>query len=37
MRAVLMQSGRLWTDDVPDPLPEAGEALVKSLACVICG
>ena len=37
MRAVLMQSGRLWTDDVPDPLPEAGEALVKSLACGICG
>ena len=37
MRAVLMQSGELWVDEVPDPEPSSGEVLVKSLACGICG
>lgn len=32
-----MQSGRLWVEDVVDPLPQRGEVLVKSLACGICG
>ena len=37
MRAALMERGRIWVDDVPDPVPLAGELLVKSRACGICG
>ena len=37
MRAVLMERGSLWVDDVPTPEPGPGEVLVKSLACGICG
>jgi threonine dehydrogenase-like Zn-dependent dehydrogenase len=37
MRAALMEKGRIWVDDVPDPVPLAGELLVKSRACGICG
>ncbi len=37
MRAVLMERGRLWVDDVPDPEPRAGEVLVRTRACGICG
>ncbi len=37
MRAVLMERGRLWEDEVPIPEPQAGEALVKTAACGICG
>lgn len=37
MRAVLMERGKLWVDEVPDPTPGPGEILVKSIACGICG
>ena len=37
MRAALMERGRIWVDDVPDPAPAAGEVVVKSVACGICG
>ena len=32
-----MQRGRLWIDDVPEPQPGAGEVLVATKACGICG
>jgi threonine dehydrogenase-like Zn-dependent dehydrogenase len=37
MKAALMQDGRLWIDDVPEPQPGAGEVLVATKACGICG
>ena len=37
MKAALMERGRIWVDDVPDPVPRQGELLVKSRACGICG
>jgi threonine dehydrogenase-like Zn-dependent dehydrogenase len=37
MRAVVMQNGKLAVADVPEPAPEAGEVLVRTLACGICG
>jgi threonine dehydrogenase-like Zn-dependent dehydrogenase len=37
MKAALMERGRIWVDDVPNPVPRQGELLVKSLACGICG
>ncbi len=37
MKALLMEKGKLWVDTVPDPVPGAGEILVRSLACGICG
>ena len=37
MRAVLMEQGRLWVDDIATPSPESGEVLVKTAACGICG
>ena len=37
MKAALMQGGRLWIDDVPEPRPGAGEVLVATKACGICG
>lgn len=37
MRAALMQEGRIWVDNIPDPEPGPGEVLVKSIACGICG
>lgn len=37
MRAVLMERGSLWVDDIPTPKPGPGEVLVKSRACGICG
>jgi threonine dehydrogenase-like Zn-dependent dehydrogenase len=37
MKAALMERGRIWVDEVPDPEPRAGELLVKSVACGICG
>jgi threonine dehydrogenase-like Zn-dependent dehydrogenase len=37
MRAVVMRESKLVLDTVPDPVPGPGEALVKTLACGICG
>ena len=37
MRAALMERGSIWVDTVPDPKPRAGEVLVKTHACGICG
>jgi threonine dehydrogenase-like Zn-dependent dehydrogenase len=37
MRATVMRRGQLVVDTLPDPTPRDGEALVKTLACGICG
>jgi threonine dehydrogenase-like Zn-dependent dehydrogenase len=37
MRAVVMRNKALVVDMVPDPVPGPGEAIVKTLACGICG
>jgi threonine dehydrogenase-like Zn-dependent dehydrogenase len=37
MRAVVMRGSKLVVDTVPDPVPGPGEALVRTLACGICG
>ncbi len=37
MRAVVMRDFELIVDDIPVPEPAAGEVLVKTLACGICG
>jgi threonine dehydrogenase-like Zn-dependent dehydrogenase len=37
MRAVVMRNGKLAVADAPEPAPEAGEVLVRTLACGICG
>ena len=37
MRAVMMERGRLWVDDLPIPEPGPGEVLVATQACGICG
>lgn len=37
MLACVMRGGELVVDEVPDPHPEAGQVLVRTLACGICG
>ncbi|MEM7097397.1 MAG: zinc-binding dehydrogenase [Pseudomonadota bacterium] len=37
MRAVLMERGKLWVEEIPTPQPGPGQVLVKSRACGICG
>src|SRR5579863_9231042 len=37
MRAAVMRNKKIVVDDVPIPTPGAGEVLVKTLACGICG
>lgn len=37
MRAAIMRDKKLVVDDIPAPQPGAGEVLVKTLACGICG
>ena len=37
MRAALMERGSIRVEEVPDPMPEQGEVLVRTLACGICG
>ena len=37
MRAAVMRGDKIVVDDVPDPVPQFGQALVRILACGICG
>jgi len=37
MRAAVMRNSQIVVDTVPDPEPGAGEMLVRTLACGICG
>ena len=37
MRALIFRDGRLVVDEVPDPEPDEGQVLVKTLAAGICG
>jgi 2-desacetyl-2-hydroxyethyl bacteriochlorophyllide A dehydrogenase len=37
MQAVTMERGVLKKIELPDPVPQRGEVLVKSIACGICG
>ncbi|HUD51696.1 zinc-binding dehydrogenase [Parvibaculum sp.] len=37
MRAAIFRNGDLVVDTLPDPEPAAGQVLVKTLACGICG
>jgi len=37
MRACVFRGGRLAIVDVPEPRPEPGQVLVRTLACGICG
>jgi threonine dehydrogenase-like Zn-dependent dehydrogenase len=37
MRAAVMRGKRIVADTLPDPVPGAGQVLVRTLACGICG
>src|SRR5437016_3975148 len=37
MRAAIFRNGRIVADTCPEPKPAAGQVLVKTLACGICG
>lgn len=37
MRATIFRKGRLVVDTLPDPIPQTGQVLVRTLACGICG
>ncbi|WP_328787954.1 zinc-binding dehydrogenase [Streptomyces sp. NBC_00273] len=37
MRAAITRSGKLSVEEVPMPVPQAGQVLVRTLACGICG
>ncbi|QOZ24620.1 zinc-binding dehydrogenase [Bradyrhizobium sp. CCBAU 51753] len=37
MRAAIFRNGEIVVDTMPEPKPGAGQVLVKSLACGICG
>ena len=37
MKAVVCQNGELRVEDMPDPIPQKGHALLKVLRCGICG
>ena len=37
MRAAIFRNGEIVVDTLPEPRPEAGQVLVKTLACGICG
>ena len=37
MRAAVFQDGQIRVETVPDPVPEQGQVLVKTLCCGICG
>jgi len=37
MRAAIFRNGEIVVDTMPEPVPGAGQVLVKTLACGICG
>lgn len=37
MRAAIFRDGEIVVDTLPEPVPAAGQVLVKTLACGICG
>jgi threonine dehydrogenase-like Zn-dependent dehydrogenase len=37
MRAAIFRNGEIVVDELPEPAPGAGQVLVKTLACGICG
>jgi threonine dehydrogenase-like Zn-dependent dehydrogenase len=37
MRAAVMRAKQIVVDEIPDPIPAAGQVLVRTLACGICG
>lgn len=37
MRAAIFRGGDIVVGDVAEPVPAAGQVLVKTLACGICG
>ena len=37
MKAAIFRAGDIVVGDVPEPKPAAGQVLVKTLACGICG
>ncbi|HEY3795510.1 MAG TPA: zinc-binding dehydrogenase [Bradyrhizobium sp.] len=37
MRAAIFRNGEIVVDQLPEPVPAAGQVLVKTLACGICG
>lgn len=37
MRAVVMRSGELIVDEVPEPVPGPGQRLVEPVAVGVCG
>lgn len=37
MRAAIFRKGEIVADTLPEPIPAAGQVLVKTLACGICG
>lgn len=37
MRAAIFRKGEIVADTMPEPIPGAGQVLVKTLACGICG
>ena len=37
MRAAILRRGEIVVDEVPEPVPGAGQVLVETLACGICG
>src|ERR1700722_15140374 len=37
MRAAIFRNGEIVVDSLPAPIPAAGQVLVKTLACGICG
>ena len=36
MKAMVLRSGELRIDEVPDPTPQKGQIIIKSLCCCIC-
>ena len=37
MRAAIFRAGNIVTGSIPDPVPTAGQVLVKTICCGICG